>query len=989
MKKIINALLCTALLVSNLTAVSYAEESDKNNYTTIDISSVANAPIYAKEGDTWSGNYVATAPEKGRGIDYDSMQALLTNSVFEHNNTPYKFDVATNKNTAISTGGLKTQYVDNGVTRGITQNYNYTGVDVDIADGCYSELKILASAAEGNRPYGLLKNNGFAESDIANWNNTSKLAVVLQYTDGTYDTVETMTAYPVDTTQNKILTEGRVDFPTDVTKIDTAGNSTKVKAATLPDGTAFSKDNFWHGFKVKTITNFNGWTFGGKTNYSKDNGAAADIYINEYTFPVDSGKVLKNIHIVGSCADYTGVIVKQDGTVDYSNAYAASNINWSEGMYGSMVYAMTAVTKDSDLQSVLSTKITALGDTVTETDIKDIKAILDQANALGADLGEVGIQAQAIINKYTDDLDSQVTVYEKVDITPYANQAAYAKVGDLAYSKTPDIGSMYQSSDKTYVPIGVSVDHFKNFGNQDGIPHDYFNNWTGLDDKIKVLPAWGTWETGETKNTLTFRDIPYLMNVATDAYTNINTGADEFKMTGVNVDIKDGYYNELKIMSTATNPVLQKAKGYKNWNNMSKLALKLDYADGSYDVVDYMVNEQAAEHSLSVNNAQIKIIDKIKTNNKTGENSSENIDPQSPGITSYNKDGNKTIKQERGELNQGAWWNGFKTWSISLQNLELDWATKFGYNANGTTYTYNLNYQTNKDIKATLDNLSEDARNKWIAGTEKRYMYGASAGKDTGINVFTVPVDNSKVLVNVHFVGSLASNDGVQVDKNGNVIYSQENAIANGSGAYNNSIWAVTAVANKKDIKAGFKAALKTAQNAEKVTAEMIANLKGAYAQMNENGYEIDTESTAAYNAIVAEFGTAMKADLLNAADSNTFIGLYDKYVELGYTVDNEITAKKNTLCLNMPAYFIETAVNGKTMSARLKSFDATNVSGVLVAAVYDANGMIECKVENGVTSGNTVHTFNFDSNTDGKTIKLFALNDFAGIEPLALRFEQ
>ena len=169
----------------------------------------------------------------------------------------------------------------------------------------------------------------------------------------------------------------------------------------------------------------------------------------------------------------------------------------------------------------------------------------------------------------------------------------------------------------------------------------------------------------------------------------------------------------------------------------------------------------------------------------------------------------------------------------------------------------------------------------------------------------------------------------------------------------------------------------------------MIANLKGAYAQMNENGYEIDTESTAAYNAIVAEFGTAMKADLLNAADSNTFIGLYDKYVELGYTVDNEITAKKNTLCLNMPAYFIETAVNGKPMSAKLKSFDATNVSGVLVAAVYDANGMIECKVENGVTSGNTVHTFNFDSNTDGKTIKLFALNDFAGIEPLALRFEQ
>ena len=85
MKKIINALLCTALLVSNLTAVSYAEELDKNNYTTIDISNVANAPIYAKEGDRWSENYVATAPSKGYGIDLDTMKNQLTNGQLINN----------------------------------------------------------------------------------------------------------------------------------------------------------------------------------------------------------------------------------------------------------------------------------------------------------------------------------------------------------------------------------------------------------------------------------------------------------------------------------------------------------------------------------------------------------------------------------------------------------------------------------------------------------------------------------------------------------------------------------------------------------------------------------------------------------------------------------------------------------------------------------------------------------------------------------------
>ncbi len=395
--KVSGLLLCASLICTN--PVIYAQEQDDISYTTIDISSVANAPIYAKEGDTWSGNYVATAPDKGRGIDYDSMKELLTDGVFEHNNTPYKLDVEINKNTAISTGGLRFDHNDNGEVRGITQNYNYTGVDVDIADGRYSGLKILASAT-GNRPHGLLKNNGFADADITNWNNTSKLAVVLQYTDGTSDIVETMTAYPVDTTATKTLTENKDVFPADVTKTDTAGNSITVKAAALPDGTALSKDNFWNGFKVKTITNFDGWSFGGKSTYSAKNGAAVDIYINEYTFPVDSEKILKNIHIVGSCADYTGVKVKQDGTVDYSNAHAASNINWSDGMYGSMVYAMTAVTDKSVIKESAKKSVQNLIDANPGINIAEDAALLAELNNIIDSYSAYGISAEDILSEY-------------------------------------------------------------------------------------------------------------------------------------------------------------------------------------------------------------------------------------------------------------------------------------------------------------------------------------------------------------------------------------------------------------------------------------------------------------------------------------------------------------------------------------------------------------------------------------------------------------
>ncbi len=999
MKKIISTLICAALVMSNITTLSFAEEQDNSNYTTIDISSVANAPTYAKDGDVWKDTYVASTTNRGIGIELGTMQSKLTNGVLTHNGTPYKMTVETGKNTAINTGGrsaiFKSTKCNEGAFNGVSNEYNYTGIDINVEDGYYSSLKILASATGGDYAKCVLKNLNADETECNTWDNSSKLAIVLHYTDGSYKEIETLTTFPLDTSGGG-LNSKKTEFPMATIK--------GVDAPKMPNGDTITSGNYWNGFVTSIASNHYNWSAEANETYSLNNiPGGACYYINEYTFPVDNTKVLESVHIVGANADYDGVRFKADGAVDYAtwstdanryyaNADGRSNGKW-EGMYASMVYGMTAVTKDSDLKTALSTKLENLGAEVTESDINDIKAILEQAKTLGVDLGEIGTRAQAVVDAYADVIDSKTTLYEKIDIAPYANQAAYAKVGDTVYEKHPTIGKAYMqntlagnengSYPYAYVDTGISVDHFKYFSNNNGMD-SYWNNWTKShsdDGNTNIYPTWGTWEPGKTTNTMTFFDVPYLMNVKTNAYTNIDTGAEDAKMKGVDVNINEGYYNELKILSTASNPVLQNDKRYSRWNNMSKLALKLDYADGSYDVVDYMVNEKAAEHSLASN---LRIIEKIKTDNfndRTADETAVRIDPKTLRITSYDKNGTATVKQEAAELTQKDWWNGFAAWTISLQKLKEDWESE-------TCFMDGFkNYNTNKAIMSTMNGLSEQQKNNWIDGTTPRYSFWTAAGSMAGINVFTVPVDSSKVLVNVHFVGSLADNDGVKVDKNGNVIYSSSNEIANGSGAYNNSIWAMTAVTNKKNVKSGFKEALAAAESAEEVTFEMVASLKGAYAQMVENNYEIDENLLSSYNQIVSGFGSSLKNDMLKAADENAFIDLFDRYVQLGYTTDAEIMTKKSDFFSNMPAYLYNVTVSANAVSAKFKAFDEM-ISGVLVAAVYDKNGnMIECKVESGAETGNTACTFCFDTDTTGKTIKLFALSDFAKIEPLALRF--
>ncbi len=778
MKKIINVLLCAALAVSNFTVVSYAEESDKNNYTTIDISSVANAPIYAKEGDNWS-SYSATAPNAGYGIDVDVMSAKLTNGKLIYGETPYLMSAKTGENTAINTGGA-TDWTFKRNGKGVTNPYNYTGTNVDVADGYYSSLKVLASAT-GNFAQDILKARNADADNTTGWVNASKLALVLQYEDGEPEIVEALTTNPTAAADYNI---NKADFPTDIV----IGEKT-VKAPTL------RSNNYLNGIKV--ITNYLNWAFNAENPYSPNNTGSGDYYIGEYDFPIDNTRVLKSIHVVGASADFDGVRLKADGTADYAtyntdkDRYYANKADKQEGMYASVVYAMTAVTKDSDLKSVLSAKLDAVraAGTITQSDIIDISAILKQAKKLGIELSEA------------------VELYEKTDIKPYANQAAYAKVGDLAYDKRPTVGTVYMDDTlselgendkypKAYIKTGVSIDHFKNFGDGNGREPSAYTNWTGYFGHEKTTPTWGNWESGKTTNTLTFRNIPYLMNVETDAYTNIDTGANDVKMTGVDVDINDGYYNELKILSSASEPVLQKAEAYKNWNNMSKLALKLDYDDGSYDVVDYLVNEIAATHSMNnstANNPNAIINNIINKNAADAEIENKLQNPQTMKITSYDQYGNSTVKQEPTELTQANWWNGFDVWTVSAQKLESDWASKF-QRGPVATYPCSTWYKTNQDILSTIENLTEEQRINWINGTEPRYMYGTNSGAKAGINVFTIPVDFTKMLVNVHFVGSLASNDGVQVDKNGKVIYSTDNEIADGKGAYNNSIWAMTAV---------------------------------------------------------------------------------------------------------------------------------------------------------------------------------------------------
>ena len=562
--------LAASMVMANAAAV-LAEENE-TLYQTIDISSVANQAIFAKEGDT---DYNVNAYGDGYALNIDDFKNLVNRdggalntakekqikwenqwqedgvSTLDFGGVPYVMDVEKNKEVALSTAYSNKN----------SKDYSQTGADIAM-NGIYTSLKILAAAPNANANNTLRYNGGYPDTEWQKWNNWSKLAVKLDYEDGSSEIKEMLTRQPCWGINSSSAND--TVFPGTISKTDGSG---EISQGNMPDGSEVNHDNWWNGFgKMFTLMK--------NDNTYVEQNYVYDYYINEYTVPVNSEKKLNNIHVVGSCANYLGIETDSDGNVIYSESYG----NNKTGIYGSMVYAITAVTDTDTLTQRLNAAVAEIeqaknnGDEITEAMIEKATAIADEITALGK---TVPADMAAKIKEYKEEYERDLVLNNNksvtVDLTENgANVALSAKQGDTGYQADLLRGS-----------TGIDIDRFKQLANRDG-------------GKLKIAKnkelKWNSeWTDGQTTNTLKFGDTDYYFDLSSGGKkTFIRTGEKEYWNNGANIKLEQGYYNNIKILASAGQPNLHKFKDndYETWGEMSKLAVKLDYADGTWDVID-------------------------------------------------------------------------------------------------------------------------------------------------------------------------------------------------------------------------------------------------------------------------------------------------------------------------------------------------------------------------------------------------------------------
>lgn len=571
MKKVLSMVLAASMVVAN--AVAVLAEENETLYQTIDISSVANQSIFAKEGDV---DYNVNAYGDGYALNIDDFKNLVNRdggalntakeksiawknqwqengiNTLNFGGVPYIMDVEKNKEVALSTA-----YSNNN-----SKDYSQTGADIAI-DGIYTSLKILASAPNANANNTLRYNGGYPDAEWKKWDNWSKLAVKLDYEDGSSEIKEMLTRQPCWGI-NSSSADATV-FPGTISKSDGSG---EISQGSMPDGSEVNHDNWWNGFgKIFTLAK-------NSSNTYVEQGYVYNYYINEYTITVNPQKKLKNIHVVGSCANYLGIETDSNGNVIYDESYG----NNRTGMYGSLIYAVTAVTDTDTLTQGLNAAIAEIeqaknnGTGITKTMIEKASAIADEFTILGK---TVPADMAAKIKEYKEEYERDIVLNNDksvtVDLTENgANVALSAKRGDTGYQASLLRGS-----------TGIDVDRFKKLVNRNGGNLQIAKN--------KELKWNSEWTDEQTTNTLKFGDTDYYFDLSSGGKkTFIRTGEKEYWNNGANIKLEQGYYNNIKILASAGQPNLHKFKDddYDTWGEMSKLAVKLDYADGTWDVID-------------------------------------------------------------------------------------------------------------------------------------------------------------------------------------------------------------------------------------------------------------------------------------------------------------------------------------------------------------------------------------------------------------------
>ncbi len=573
MKKVLSMVLAASVIMANAAAVS-AEENE-TLYQTIDISSMANKMIYAKKGDTaYKAKVFGHWLTDATGIDIDRFKNLVnrnngalqtahekslqwdeewtdekTENVLNFGGVRYKMNVETNKNTAIATSG----------------EAKLTGVDVPVASGSYTQLKLLASG-ESSKGYFEYTGTDDEKAHCSEWENRSKLALRLDYTDGSFEFIDSLlTIHPVvDWYGNPLQqTDG-------IYKGDSDSNFKLMPSFAITNYSgATTVEQWWNGIGGSSCLYALAL---GSDGYSDTNGAG--VSINEYTVNVDSSKILKNIHLVGSAAaPYNITYDNGTGNIVYSTDYSRNN-----GMYNSTVYAITAVTDTDTLTQSLNAAVAEIeqakanGNEITKEMIEKVTAIADEITALGK---TVPADMAAKIKEYKEEYDRSLVLNNNksvtVDLTENgANVALSAKQGDTGYQ-----ASLLRSS------TGIDVDRFKQLVDRNG-------------GKLKIAKnkelKWNSeWTDGQTTNTLKFGDTDYYFDLSCGGKkTFIKTGEKEYWDKGADIKLEQGYYDNIKILASAGQPVLYKYKDndYNTWGEMSKLAVKLDYADGTWDIID-------------------------------------------------------------------------------------------------------------------------------------------------------------------------------------------------------------------------------------------------------------------------------------------------------------------------------------------------------------------------------------------------------------------
>ena len=582
MKKILSVILGVSMVFANATTVIHAESTDNVLYRTVDITPFANVGVFAKYGDLKS-DYTENGI-MGYGKDYpfdaDKFKSLegvsgakgksvswvtswtddMKTNTLKIGEVPYILNVTPKAKNGILTG--KTNYTVSGYNNDAAR---MSGIDVNIADGNYTELKLLASAPNATT-YKFL--NEKKDSDKDNWtDNDAKLALKLDYTDGSYEIIDSLLV--------KQPGWG----------VDSANNPSFPGSYKMIDGTVPTKATWWNG--ISGIAGASGYG-NGRTSY----GGGLYEYsssINEYTIPVNSSKVLSNVHIVGSCADWKGVKVDPETKkVIYSKDYSGSYETNYNGIYTAMVYAITGVTSEKTLKDTLDSALAVIGQAENngkEITEEMINTAVEAANQL--DYYEITIDetTKKALERYraTYELNKKLAEksFSKIDLTQnnVANKALSAKAGEKGYGVNVVASS-----------CGIDVDYFKSLKNRDNKDLTTPNG--------KKLEWKEQWRDNQTVNTLVFGDTEYRFDLETGGKaTYIKTGTPEYWTSGAIVNIDNGFYNDIKLLASAGMPKMSKYKdnSYEVWGELSKLAVKLNYADGTWDIIDDMYTLEGSQ----------------------------------------------------------------------------------------------------------------------------------------------------------------------------------------------------------------------------------------------------------------------------------------------------------------------------------------------------------------------------------------------------------